>query len=140
MAKGAPGADSSIGVNNLINGKNLIEAATAFYGKKPFFCDRYFTSTSTGGAVEYRHLKENRILSENGVAVLPIARQTKNVKGAQSDGSSDAEDNAEDIITTFGADYLASMGGQFYVFLDVEGSPSLSKGLLHGMGANLRLA
>jgi hypothetical protein len=58
--------------------------------------------------------------------VLPIARQTKHVDGTQAEGSVDAQLNVEDLIKTFGASYLQSQGGRFLMFLDVEGTPSLS--------------
>jgi hypothetical protein len=137
MAKGSPGADSSAPVNTQIGGKTLVQLATDLYGSKPTFWGRYFTSTSSTGTVEYRHRKENRILRDNNIRVLSIARQTKNVNGTQADGSSDAEDNAEDVITTFGADYLASIGGSFYVFLDVEGAPSLAQAYYSGWAQTL---
>src|SRR5262245_45386197 len=104
MAKGKPGADSSVIVTNQIGGKDLIALATELYGEAPVFWGRYFTSTSTGGSVEYRHLKENQPLRDSSIRVLPIARQTKNVNGTQSDGSADAENNADDLLATFGAD------------------------------------
>ena len=126
MAKGRPGADSSVPVTSQVNGVGLIDLAADFYGETPLFWGRYFTSGSTGGLVEYRHLRENQPLRERGIRVLPIARQTRNVGGTVADGSVDAQRNADDLIATFGADYLASQGGAFYVFLDVEASPSLS--------------
>ena len=127
MAKGKPGTDSSVLVTSQIGGKGLIDLAKSFYGDVPVFWGRYFTSTSTGGSVEYRHLKENQPLRDNNIRVLPIARQTKNVNGSQADGSTDAEANADDLLVTFGSGYLASLGGQVYMFLDVEGNPSLSE-------------
>jgi hypothetical protein len=126
MAKGEPGADSSFMVTNQIGGKSLIDLAKSLYGQAPVFWGRYFTSVSTGGTVEYRHLKENQPLRDNNIRVLPIVRQTKRVGGSQSDGSADAEANSDDLLATFGADYLASSGGEIYMFLDVEKSPSLS--------------
>jgi len=126
MAKGRPGADSSVPVNNQIQGKNLIQLAGEVLGSPPVLWGRYFTSSSTSGDVEYRHLRENTILRANNVRVLPIARQTKHVNGTVAQGSLDAEANVEDFIQTFGQDYLASQGGTFFMFLDVEGSPSLS--------------
>src|SRR5262249_46970434 len=85
----------------------------------------------------YRHLKENQPLRDSNIRVLPIARQTKNVNGTQSDGSADAENNADDLLATFGADYLASLGGEIYMFLDVEGKPSLSKAYYAGWSQTL---
>lgn len=137
MAKGKPGADSSVIVTSHVMGKGLIDLAKALYGETPVFWGRYFTSTSTSGTVEYRHLKENKALRDNNIRVLPIARQTKNVDGTQDDGSADAESNVNDLITTFGAEYLASLSGEFYMFLDVEGSPSLSQNYYTGWAQTL---
>src|SRR5215469_12802104 len=113
MAKGKAGADSSVLVTNEIQGKTLVQLATELFGQTPAFWGRYFTSASTSGNVEYRHLKENPILRQKGIRVLPIARQTRNVNGTQAQGSIDAETNSEDLIATFGQEYLASQGGQF---------------------------
>jgi len=126
MTQGSPGADSSTPVTTVIGGKTLIALAQDLYGSTPVFWGRYFTSVATTGVVEYRHLKENQILFDNDIRVLPIARQTKRVDGTMADGSADATANAEDLIKTFGQEYLASQGGKFFMFLDVEGSPSLS--------------
>jgi hypothetical protein len=35
----------------------------------------------------------------------------------------DARGNIDDLIETFGTDYLAGLGQEFLMFLDVEGSP-----------------
>lgn len=137
MAKGKPGADSSVIVTTQIMGTGLIDLAKALYGDAPVFWGRYFTSTSTGGTVEYRHLKENPALRHNNIRVLPIARQTKRVAGTVADGSADAQNNSDDLITTFGGDYLASLSSEFYMFLDVEGSPSLSKDYYTGWAQTL---
>src|SRR5215469_14169506 len=102
MAKGKAGADSSVLVTNEIQGKTLVQLATELFGQVPAFWGRYFTSASTSGNVEYRHLKENSLLTLNGIRVLPIARQTRNVNGTQASGSADAEANVEDLITTIG--------------------------------------
>jgi len=137
MAIGKPGADSSVLVTNQIQGKALVQLATDLFGQTPLFWGRYFTSVSTSGNVEYRHLKENPILRQNGIRVLPIARQTRNVNGTQAQGSGDAEANSEDLIATFGQEYLASQGGEFLMFLDVEGTPSLSSAYFTGWAQTL---
>ena len=138
MAKGKPGADSSNLVTVEISGQGLIQLARSLFNEFPVFWGRYFTSTSASGSVEYRHRKENQPLRDNSIRVLPIARQTKRVKGSLDDGSNDAQANAEDIIETFGSDYLASQGGRFFVFLDVEGSPSLSQSYYTGWAQALK--
>ena len=101
MTKGMPGADSSTLVTSQIGGRNLIDLATEVFGTTPVLWGRYFTSVSTTGVVEYRHLKENQILRANNIRILPIARQTKNVNGTVADGSADATANVEDLIETF---------------------------------------
>ena len=137
MAIGSPGADSAMPVTTIIDGKTLIALAQDLYGSTPVFWGRYFTSVATTGVVEYRHLKENRILFNSGIRVLPIARQTKRVDGTIADGSADATANAEDLIKTFGQGHLASEGGNFFMFLDVEGSPSLSQSYYSGWANTL---
>src|SRR5215469_18955835 len=137
MAQGSPGADSSTPVTTVIGGKTLIALAQDLYSSTPVFWGRYFTSAATTGVVEYRHLKENQILFDNDIRVLPIARQTKRVDGTVADGSADATANAEDLIKTFGQEYLASQGGKFFMFLDVEGSPSLSLSYYSGWAQTL---
>jgi len=69
MAKGKPGVDSSVIVTTQVGGTGLIDLAKALYGDTPVFWGRYFTSTSTGGTVEYRHLKENQALRDNNTAL-----------------------------------------------------------------------
>lgn len=137
MAQGAPGADSATLVTDQIDGRNLIQLASDLFGRTPAIWGRYFTSVATTGVVEYRHLRENQPLRDAGIRVVPIARQTKNVNGSIADGSADAAANAEDLIETFGADYLASLGGQCVMFLDVEGAPSLTASYYRGWAATL---
>jgi hypothetical protein len=102
MAKGRPGADSSVLVTHQIQGKTLVQLASELFGAPPILWGRYFTSASTTGDVEYRHLQENQILRDHNIRVLPIARQTKRVSGSQALGSADAAQNVEDLILTFG--------------------------------------
>ena len=66
---------------------------------------------------------ENQPLSENNIKLLPIAEQTWRVAGSEQEGEDDARGNIDDLIETFGADYLAGIGQEFLMFLDVEGSP-----------------
>lgn len=119
MAKGNPGADSSSPVTD-----SLISTATQQFGQAPLFWGRYFTSPTTSGEVEYRHSSESPILAQHNIRLLPVARQTENVGGSQQQGVSDAQFNVADVLDTFGQEYLTSQGGQFLLFLDVEGSPS----------------
>ena len=126
MAKGLPGADSSQPVTTA-----MIQAATDLFGQKPSFWGRYFTGPATGGSVEYHHANESPVLAEAGIRLLPVARQTAHVAGTEAEGTADAQANVSDFFATFPQTLLVSQGGQFLMFLDVEGlpqagSPSLS--------------
>jgi hypothetical protein len=121
MAQGLPGADSSLPVTS-----ELINAAASLLGATPIFWGRYFTRVSTSGSVEYRHATENQPLNQAGIRLLPIARQTPRVNGSMDQGIADGAANAQDFIKTFSPEVLASQGGQFLMFLDVEASLSLS--------------
>lgn len=134
---GRPVADSSNLVTRQIDGRNLLQLARDLFGEPPVLWGRYFTSVASTGTVEYQHLRENQPLRDNGIRVLPIARQTKRVNGSQAEGSADAESNSDDLIATFGADYLASQGGRFLIFLDVEGAPPLSAAYYLGWATTL---
>ncbi|HEX7318049.1 MAG TPA: hypothetical protein VF297_29360 [Pyrinomonadaceae bacterium] len=119
MAKGNPGADSSQPVT-----AELINTATQQFGQAPLFWGRYFTSPTATGTVEYHHGTESPVLAQHNIRLLPVARQTGHVGGSQQQGTSDAQQNVQDFLDTFSQDYLVSQGGQFLLFLDVEGSPS----------------
>jgi hypothetical protein len=119
MATGLAGADSSTPVT-----ASLIQEATQLFGESPAFWGRYFTSPTTTGTVEYRHAEENGVLASAGILLLPIARQTMNVAGTAQQGAEDARGNVDDLFDTFGTQYLAAQGGEFFLFLDVEGNPS----------------
>jgi hypothetical protein len=121
MAQGNPGADSMSPVTT-----RLIQAATNLYGTTPVFWGRYFTSPTTTGTAEYHHATENPPLNAAGIRVLPIARQTANVGGDQSQGQADGTANAQDFVDTFGVAELTAQGGQFIMVLDVEGNPDLT--------------
>jgi hypothetical protein len=137
MSKGRAGADSSSCHEPDIGGKTLVDLATETLGEKPTFWGRYFTSAATTGVVEYRHLKEGRLLRERDIRVLPIARQTKRVAGTSVQGAADAKLNAKDVLLTFGADYLKSLGGKFLMFLDVESTPPLALSYYKGWANTL---
>ena len=125
MAKGKPGADSSVIVTSQIMRKGLIDLAKALFGETPVFWGRYFTSASTAGTVEYRHLKENKVLRDNNIRVLPVARQTTHVNGTVANGSVDAESNSDEPV---------------HQVLHVPGrrrQSELVASLLHRLGANL---
>ena len=65
MARGLPGPDSSVPVTYQINGRSLIDLATDLFGEVPVVWGRYFTSTRTGGAAEYRHVREKSTVTKS---------------------------------------------------------------------------
>jgi hypothetical protein len=119
MSRGYPGADSSSPVTSA-----LIDSASQLFGATPLLWGRYFTSAETAGTVEYRHAAESPVLAQHGIRLLPIARQTENVGGTEQQGTTDAQGNVDDLLDTFDQSYLAALGGEFLMFLDVEGTPS----------------
>jgi hypothetical protein len=124
--KGKPGADSSIIVTNLIGGKTLIDVATEHFGRTPLFWGRYFKNLNQQSSAEYRHRKEGAILRRNNIRVLPTAQQTNKVGRDKAIGIVDAQGNVEDLLSSFGKDYLATLGREFLLFLDVEPTHPLS--------------
>jgi len=137
MAIGLPGADSLTLVTSEIDGQTLVALATALFGRPPALWGRYFTSPHTAKGGEYRHRLENRLLRDNNIRVLPIARQTNRVHGSEAEGSADARANVDDLFATFGADYLASQGREVVMFLDVEPENPLSLAYYRGWATTL---
>jgi hypothetical protein len=120
---GVQGADSYINVDSdfIIGG-----ASRLLGGIKPAYWGRYFSGIDYTGGGEYRRRLENNVLRHNGIRVLPIGRFTTRVGLGKAEGTRDGRDQAEDLIVTFGEDYLRSQGGEFYFFLDVEPTHPLS--------------
>ncbi|MGH9827434.1 MAG: hypothetical protein ACREDR_29760 [Blastocatellia bacterium] len=132
MAIGMLGADSYCEVT-----ESLVQTATSVLGSTPLFWGRYFTSPTTSSAAEYKHSVESPILAENNIRLLPIARQTDNVGGNEQTGIDDAQNNISDLFATFTVDYLAASSNQILMFLDVEGSPSLSLEYYNGWATTI---
>jgi hypothetical protein len=126
MASGLLGVDSSIPVTSQVQGQGLIRLATTQLNATPAFWGRYFSSPQTKSAAEYHHGLESGPLNAAGIPVLPVARQTRNVNGSAQQGAADAAANAADLLASFGVPAMAAQGSVFFLFLDVEGSPSLS--------------
>jgi hypothetical protein len=130
--KGRPGADSSVIVTKLIGGKTLIDLATSHFGETPLFWGRYFKNLNQQSSAEYRHRKEGAILRSNNIRVLPTAQQTTRVGRGKDSGTIDAQGNVEDLLASFGKDYLATLGREFLLFLDVEPTHPLSVAYYQG--------
>src|SRR5580693_9163000 len=105
MAKGLPGADSSVPVTS-----SLISLAHNFFGEPPRFWGRYFKFPGSTGPAVYRPAIENPVMSANNLRVLPIAQQTNHVSADRATGLSDGAVNAAAIIEAFEADVIASQG------------------------------
>lgn len=125
MSRGLPGADSFSIVT-----PGLIQAAANIFGSTPAFWGRYFKSATAKSPPEYSHSNEDAVLAQANVRVLPVAQQTGHVNGSEAQGAADAQLNVADILATFPQASLIAQGGQFLMFLDVEGvsaqAPSLS--------------
>lgn len=136
MARGLPGSDSFQRVTPA-----LIQLARNAFGETPKFWGRYFKSPTGGSAAEYNHQAEDPVLAQANIKVLPIAQQTANVNGTEARGIADAQLNVADILATFPLAHLVSQGGEFLMFLDVEGvsaaAPSVSVAYYTGWAQTL---
>jgi hypothetical protein len=138
MPQGKPGADSNDIVTAKYGGITLLDHAQNLFGQKPAFWGRYFKTFGNTDSAQYQPAQENAVLNAQGIPVMPIARQTPRVGGAASWGQADAQGNAEAVIQSFGATYLATLGiAEFYVFLDVEPTHPLSPDYYSGWAAEL---
>lgn len=129
MATGLLGADTLVPVSHRDNGRSIVDLVrTRYDGLTPVFWGRYFKRP--GFAQDYQPALENPIMRANNIRLLPIARQTNRVAGTASDGADDALLNVDAFTQSLGTDYLASIGGELLMFLDVEGTsasqPNLS--------------
>lgn len=115
-----------------------IEDATEVLGTKPLFWGRYFSGVDFGGGGEYFRRLESSPLHLEGIRVLPIARFTTQVGLGENEGLRDGTDQAQDVILSFGEDYLKSKGGEYYIFLDVEPQTPLSKDYYLGWSQAVR--
>lgn len=121
---GTAGADSSSEVVHKILGKTLLEHASGLFGSPPRFWGRYFKTPEQQGGTQYNPKSEHAALAAAGIRVVPIARQTARIHGTSAEGIADAKGNVLAILAAFGIDYLEKQGGEFYVYLDDEGSPN----------------
>jgi hypothetical protein len=89
---------------------------------------RYFKRP--GFEQDYQPAAENRVFNAHHIRLLPIARQTNRVAGTASDGATDAILNVDAFVKSLEMENLAAIGGEFLMFLDVEGTsdrnPNLS--------------
>lgn len=123
MANELLAADTLVPVTN-----DLVNLVRERFGTAPLFWGRYFKRP--GFAQDYQPQQENPVFYANRIRLLPIARQTNRVAGTATEGAEDAMLNAEAFIKGLGLEYVASVGGELLMFLDVEGTsdknPNLS--------------
>lgn len=101
----------------------MVQVATKLLGKTPMFWARYFTSRATTGSGEYHDAIEGHILAKYNIPVVPVARQTNHVSDSKAVGYADGIKNGQDIVASFGEQYLRTeYESGVRIFLDVEGS------------------
>lgn len=98
-------------------------------GTTPAFWGRYFNGYHHTDA-EYVPI-ETALFSGKNLKLLPLAQQTLKVHGTKADGAQHARVNVQKFIAAMGVEHLAESGGEFVMFLDIEGeekgkNPSLS--------------
>lgn len=117
------GADTLVPVT-----ESIVAMVRKRFGTAPVFWGRYFKRP--GFEQDYQPRLENDVFTRNQIRLLPIARQTTRVAGTASEGAEDALLNVDAFTTSLGIDYLAKIGGELLMFLDVEGTsakhPNLS--------------
>lgn len=116
------GADSLVPVT-----QSLVDAVQQRFGAVPAFWGRYFKKP--GFAQDYQPAAENPVLRGNNIPLLPIARQTANVAGTAVAGATDAINNVDAFTQSLGVEFLAGIGGEMLMFLDVEGTSSANPNL-----------
>ncbi|HLH98017.1 MAG TPA: hypothetical protein VKW08_23165 [Xanthobacteraceae bacterium] len=102
-----------------------------YLGGTPQFWGRYFYApgqiNSSGKRDTHYSAAESPLLRANNIRVLPIARQTANVR-QPTKAKADAVNNVAAIFEVFSAQYLSGADPDVVVFLDVEQSTSLAAG------------
>lgn len=116
-----------------------LDVARRRLGMTPLFWARYFKRP--GFAEDFQPRTEAKILRDNRIRLLPIARQTRNVAGTAALGAADAVQNVEAFVEAMGEEHLASVRTELLMFLDVEGTgadhPNLSVDYYIGWSASL---
>jgi hypothetical protein len=88
-------------------------------GAPPQFWARYIHSTSTQAKNgQFDPDKEGKVLSDAGIPLLPIARQTRDVAGDDKLGAKHGKDNVAALAN------IADDVRDKYLFLDVEDDPT----------------
>jgi hypothetical protein len=116
------GADTLVPVT-----PDIVAMVEKRFGAMPALWGRYFKKP--GFAEDYQQTVEGAVLAANDIRLLPIARQTGRVAGSASDGAEDAALNVDAFVGSLGVEYLAAIGGEMLMFLDVEGTSTANPNL-----------
>lgn len=106
--------------------KKIVADAKIALGSVPQFVGRYFKGPGNTDPIQYQPASENAILHQVGLRVLCVARQTNKVGGSQASGATYGNQHASAVVAAFGHAYLAGLGYDPIIFLDVEPAPPLS--------------
>ena len=103
-----------------------------FLGVKPDFWGQYLHNTgqrNSSGDVDPGHYsaRENAFLRQNGIRLMPIARQTSLFGGSRAFGAQHAQFNVDAIFEALSSTYLAAADPNVLVYLDIEQSHPVSK-------------
>jgi len=128
----------TLGVDSLSPVKaSSVALAKTLLKQKPMFWGRYITFRGDADPGQYQRSTEKQLFADNGIRLIPYARQTPHVGEGAARGTSDGVRNAEAFVGALGADLLKAQGGKFYIFLDVEPETPMSKEYYAGWSAAL---
>lgn len=128
----------TLGVDSLSPVKaSSVNVAKTLLKKTPAFWGRYFTFKGDTDPGQYQKTTEKQVLANNGIRLIPYARQTNHVGEGTDRGTSDGIRNAEAFVDALGVDLLKAQGGKFYIFLDVEPEDPLSTAYYTGWSKGL---
>jgi hypothetical protein len=133
MPTGTLGVDSL----NPVTASAITVAKTLLGGRAPAHWGRYITFQGDTNPGEYQSATEKVLFANNGIRLIPYARQTNNVGSNNARGTADGTRNAEAFVGSLGADLLKAQGGKFYIFLDVEPDVPMSQDYYAGWSTAL---
>ena len=118
--------------------QNHLQTATTLLGQAPAFWGRYFKGPGNLMPVQYQADREADFLANQGIPIVPVARQTPDVAVAdQNFGYAAGLRNAAALIASFGAAYLSQLTNGIAVFLDVEMNTPLTHQYFIGWSSGL---
>jgi hypothetical protein len=125
--------DQLVGIDSLAISSHsaLLNASSSSYlGTKPQFWGRYFYApgqiNSSGKKDTHYSSAENALLHDNGIRLIPIARQTGRVTRGAVEGEEDAKRNCDAIFEAISIAYLAAADPDILIYLDVEQNTPLT--------------